>query len=108
MISNGDVESIKEVSVEILCESLAILSSMSPDGDGKQDSFVILGIDNYPDNELVIFNDLGLEIFKRRNYANDWDGTYQGKTLPSGVYYYVFNPGSGNVISGYLYMGEAS
>jgi len=108
LISNGSVESIKEVSVEILCESLAIMSSMSPDGDGEQDSFVILGIDNYPNNELVIFNDLGLEIFKRKNYSNDWDGTYQGKILPQGVYYYVFNPGNDKVISGYLYMGDAS
>jgi len=108
LISNGAVESIKEVSVEILCETLAIMSSMSPDGDGKQDSFVILGIDSYPDNELVIFNDLGLEIFKRKNYANDWDGTYQGKILPPGVYYYVFNPGNNQILSGYLYMGEDS
>lgn len=108
LISNGSVESIKEVSVEILCETLAIMSSMSPNGDGEQDSFVILGIDNYPKNELVIFNDLGLEIFKRKNYANDWDGTYRGKILPQGVYYYVFNPGDDKIISGYLYMGNPS
>lgn len=108
LISDGAIESIREVSVEILCETLAIMSSMSPDGDGKQDSFVILGIDNYPDNELVIFNDLGLEIFKEKNYTNDWDGTYQGKILPQGVYYYVFNPGNAEVISGYLYMGDHS
>ena len=108
LISDGAVESLREVSVEILCETLAIMSSMSPDGDGKQDSFVILGIDNYPNNELVIFNDLGLEIFKENNYANDWNGTYQGKILPRGVYYYVFNPGNAEVISGYLYMGDHS
>ena len=108
LISDGSVESIREVSVEILCESLAIMSSMSPDGDGEQDSFMILGIDNYPNNELVIFNDLGLEIFKRKNYNNDWDGTYQGRALPEGVYYYVFKPGNGEVISGYLYMGDTA
>jgi len=108
MITNGSTESVKEVTVEILCETLAILSSMSPDGDGQQDSFVILGIDNYPNNELVIFNDLGLKIFRMKNYTNDWDGTYQGKQLPTGVYYYVFKPGNGETISGYLYMGNAS
>ena len=108
LITDGSVESVKEVTVEILCESLAIMSSMSPNGDGKQDSFVVLGIDDYPNNELVIFNDLGLEIFRKLNYANDWDGTYQGKPLPNGVYYYVFKPGNQEILSGYLYLEEES
>lgn len=107
LISDGASESIQEIVVEILCESLAILSSMSPDGDGTQDSFVILGLDGYPDNELVIFNDLGLEIFRQKQYQNDWDGTFQGNKLPTGVYYYVFEPGNGEKLSGYLCMGDA-
>lgn len=107
LISNGTSESIEEVEVEILCESLAILSSMSPNGDGTQDSFVILGLDLYPDNELVIFNDLGHEIFREKNYQNDWDGTYLGQQLPEGVYYYVFRPGDNEKLSGYLHMGQS-
>lgn len=108
LISDGTIESVREITIEILCESIAIMSSMSPNGDGKHDSFIILGIDNYPNNELVIFNDLGHEIFQESNYANRWDGTYQGRPLPNGVYYYVFKPGNGETISGYLYVGVAS
>jgi len=108
LITDGSYQNVKEVSVEILCEPLAILSSMSPDGDGQQDSFVIIGIDSYPENELVIFNELGLEIFREDNYNNDWDGKYQGKNLPLGVYYYVFRTDQGEIISGYLYMREAT
>lgn len=107
LIGDGAYQTVKEVSVEILCEPIAILSSMSPDGDGRQDSFVIMGIESYPENELVIFNDLGLEIFRKDNYMNDWDGKYQGKNLPLGVYYYVFRTEQGEVVSGYLYMRDA-
>jgi len=108
LISDGAFQMVKEVSVEILCEPLAVLSSMSPGSDGGQDSFIIIGIDSYPENELVIFNDLGLEIYRESNYKNDWDGKYQGKNLPIGVYYYVFRTNQGEVISGYLYMREAT
>ncbi|MBT8221346.1 MAG: gliding motility-associated C-terminal domain-containing protein [Bacteroidia bacterium] len=108
LVSDGTFESVKEVTIEILCESIAIMSSMSPNGDGKQDSFVILGVDNYPNNELVIFNDLGHEIYRQINYANNWNGQYNGHSLPYGVYYYVFKPGNGETISGYLYVGQAS
>lgn len=106
LITNGGREKVKEVSVEILCESLAVMSSLSPNEDGEQSKFVILGADRFPDNELVIFNDLGLEIYRKNNYSNNWNGKFQGRTLPLGVYYYVFRTGTEEVLSGYLYMRD--
>lgn len=93
------------VHVEIICEKLTFLSGFSPDGDGINDTFVIIGVDSYPDNSLVVFNKWGEEVFSEMNYQNTWDGTDKnGDPLMSeeNVYYYVFNDGEGGVYSGYM------
>jgi gliding motility-associated-like protein len=70
-------------------------TSISPNGDGKNDYFFIdckkKGCSDvlevcFPENEIVIFNRWGNVVFKDRPYKNDWDA--QG--LPAGVYYYQF------------------
>ncbi|MEL6865042.1 MAG: gliding motility-associated C-terminal domain-containing protein [Bacteroidota bacterium] len=93
-----------EVSVEILCESLTIYSGFSPNDDGVNDTFIIKGIENYPNNSLAIFDYAGREVFFEENYKNDWRGdTTTGEPLSSDyTYYYVFHDGKGNYHSGYL------
>ena len=49
----------------------------------------------YKDLELTIFNDLGQIVYQTYNYQNDWDVTYEGKPLPTGVYHYVLRDESG-------------
>ena len=70
-------------------------TSISPNGDGKNDYFFIdckkKGCSDvlevcFPENEIVIFNRWGNVVFKDRPYKNNWDA--QG--LPDGVYYYQF------------------
>jgi gliding motility-associated-like protein len=36
-------------------------------------------------------------VFYSDGYTNPWDGTYNGKPLPSGTYYYVIDLGNGDV-----------
>ena len=38
------------------------------------DYFVIEGLENYPDNHIVIFNRWGSQVFETSNYQNDWEG----------------------------------
>ena len=54
--------------------------------------WVIENVDNYPENELLILNRWGGLIKKIQNYTNTtaWDGTENGKLLPSGAYYFSF------------------
>jgi gliding motility-associated-like protein len=30
-------------------------------------------------------------VYKNDNYQNTWDGTYNGKPVPDGTYYYVID-----------------
>jgi len=81
--------------VTIACEELTIFSGFSPNNDGVNDGFTILGIESFPDNELTIFNRWGNEVFFRQGYTNEdpWTGTFEFEDLPDGTYFFVLELG---------------
>ncbi|WP_113653334.1 DUF7507 domain-containing protein [Pedobacter namyangjuensis] len=64
---------------------LFIPNLFTPNGDGNNDRFEIRGLDQFPDNELVIVNRWGNEVFRAKNYQNNWTG----EGLNEGTYYYL-------------------
>ena len=92
-------------------DGLFIPEGFSPNGDGLNDYFVILGIEAYPDNELTILNRAGVKLYQRQNYRNDWDGTPEtggvpGGKLREGTYYYIFRYGGDHVRKGFIYINH--
>jgi gliding motility-associated-like protein len=73
----------------------------SPNGDNINDIFVIQGLDEYPDNNLSIFNRWGSIIFQAAPYNNDWGGNategmvLSGDKVTSGTYFYILELGDG-------------
>lgn len=73
---------------------LNIPVAISPNGDGLNDVFVINGLEDHPENKLIIFNRWGDIVYQKENYKNDWDGSSNaelqigGKDLPDGAYFY--------------------
>ena len=55
-------------------------------------------------NELVVYNRWGDEVYRASPYQNDWQGTYNGEDLPDGTYYYIYRsiPNDTDPIKGYL------
>ena len=93
------------VSIDILCESLTIFNGIAlQEEDNKLEKFKILGVENYPNNELHIFDNEGKEIYQVQGYQNNWDGAVDSSEhlVTENLYYYVFNDGEGNYYSGYL------
>ncbi len=62
---------------------------ISPNGDGKNDTWIIDFIEQFPNNVVEIYNRWGELLFHADGYQQDWDGTYNGEPLPIGTYYYV-------------------
>jgi gliding motility-associated-like protein/uncharacterized repeat protein (TIGR01451 family) len=58
---------------------------ITPNGDGKNDRFVIKGIGKFPSNELIIFNRYGDHVYESKNYQNNW----AAEGLNAGTYFYV-------------------
>ena len=66
-------------------QELLIPNLFTPNGDGNNDTFEILGLNQYLNNELVIVNRWGNEVFRAKNYQNNWTG----EGLNEGTYYYL-------------------
>ena len=94
-------------------DCLEIPSGFSPNDDSINDVWEIACLDNYTDNDLIIFNRWGTIVYQTRNYANDWNGVpnqnivlfNQNEILPVGTYFYVLRL-QGNTIekTGWVYL----
>jgi gliding motility-associated-like protein len=68
------------------------VGGFSPNNDGVNDLFFIDRIEDYPNTVVQIYNRWGNLIFESQpGYQNPWNGTYNGKSLPVGTYYYVID-----------------
>ena len=87
----------------VLDGDVVIYNLVTPDGDGKNDYFIIDNINKYPNNKVEIYNRWGVKVFETNNYdplgdgsTNVFTGYSEGKVtvdrkkkLPSGTYYYI-------------------
>ncbi|MCJ7446106.1 MAG: gliding motility-associated C-terminal domain-containing protein [Bacteroidales bacterium] len=77
---------------------VSIPQVITPNGDGKNDTWIIRNIDMYPDAEILVFTRWGKLIFRTKNpLTNQWDGTFNnGRLVPTDSYHYILylNDGS--------------
>lgn len=64
--------------------NLFIPNVITPNGDGKNDRFVIRGIEFFGYSRLRIFNVDGQQLYDMQDYKNDWDADKIGE----GTYFY--------------------
>ena len=57
----------------------------TPNGDGKNETFVIERLGSYADNMLTVINRWGSTVYEKKAYLNDW--TAEG--LADGTYFYL-------------------
>jgi gliding motility-associated-like protein len=78
---------------------------LTPNGDGKNDTWVVKDIALYPNNTVTVFDRAGRTVYSKHGYNNDWDGTLKGAPLEKGTYYYTIDLGNGgNAIKGFITM----
>ncbi len=81
--------SYKEIIVDKEC--LEPASVLTPNGDGKNDTWKLKYLELYENVEVMIFDRSGNKVYENKNYDNSWDGTSNGKALPMASYYYIIN-----------------
>lgn len=86
---NADSMTVTVTPPEEIPPQFSIKNVITANGDGYNDTWIIEGLELYPENNVVVFNIYGNEVFKEANYQNDWGGTYKGEKLPNGTYLYI-------------------
>ncbi len=88
---------------------------ISPNGDGKNDTFIIPGILSAQPNTVTIFNRWGNIVYEKDNYQNDWHGQTDRAfdllasdgLLPDGTYYYVVDyKGNKSNVKSFIYVNR--
>ncbi|MBL7743094.1 MAG: PKD domain-containing protein [Chitinophagaceae bacterium] len=90
------------MTVKIL-KPVTVPNVFSPNNDGIHDTWLIPNLTDYPGCTVEVFNRYGQPVFYSSGYGTPWNGTYNGKGVPVGTYYYViklqngFKPMTGSV-----------
>lgn len=94
-----------------ITNDLFIPNVFTPNSDPFNDTFTILGIENYPNNKIIIYNRWGNKVYTMQSYDNSWRGygnvsrLISKDRLPIGTYYYILYLGEDKTpITGYIYM----
>ncbi|UYQ95762.1 Ig-like domain-containing protein [Chitinophaga horti] len=82
---DGVYSNTASVRVSVSFLNITVPNVFTPNGDGTNDRLEIRGIEQFADNELVIVNRWGNEVFRQRRYNNAWNGD----GLNEGTYYYL-------------------
>jgi len=70
---------------------LRIPNAFSPNGDGINDRWEIDGLRTVPGCRVEVFNRWGQPVYESQGYTRPWEGTWRGRPLPTGTYYYVIS-----------------
>jgi len=91
VISNGGC-AISESIVVVRCiDELDIPNTITPNGDGTNDTWIIRGIETFANHTVTIFSRNGEQVYQSTNYQSDWNGD----GLPATTYYYLVDLGNG-------------
>lgn len=89
--------------VVITVNELIVPTMITPNLDGKNDFFIIKGLESLGRTDLRVFNRWGGIVYHNENYANNWDGKdYQGDDLPDDTYFFIIKTEKTSPIKGYV------
>lgn len=90
----GCRQAVDKMSIKVY-KKLIVPNTFSPNGDSVNDLWNITAIRAYPNAKVKIVNRYGKLIFESFGYQSPWDGRYENREVPAGVYYYLIDLDSG-------------
>ena len=81
-------------SIELLNDTFGnifIPNCFTPNNDGLNETFKIQTINNCIDYKLEVYNRWGQLIYSTSDLTKEWDGRFNSRDVPEGVYYYLFS-----------------
>jgi gliding motility-associated-like protein len=98
----SDIEGCGVTSKEI--SILGIPKFFTPNADGYNDTWQIIGLNQkfFSKSNIQIFDRYGTLIKQLSATNSGWDGTFNGKSLPSSDYWYVLKLEDGRTVKGHF------
>ena len=81
-------------------QAYRVISFFTPNNDGFNDTWEIEGFFLFPNATATIFDRFGKQLYSFQGGDQGWNGTYQGKAVPSDTYWYVIDFGHGKPLKG--------
>ncbi|MBK8883064.1 MAG: gliding motility-associated C-terminal domain-containing protein [Bacteroidales bacterium] len=89
--------------VAVTVGEMIIPTLITPNGDTKNEFFIINGIETLGKTELTVFDRKGIQIFRNTEYNNKWNGVdYNDNPLMNDTYFYRLKSSKGKSYSGYI------
>jgi gliding motility-associated-like protein len=66
-----------------------IPNGFTPNGDSKNDTWMLDNLYKFPNAEVEVYNRWGEQLFYSRGNYTPWNGNYNGSPVPVGTYYYI-------------------
>jgi gliding motility-associated-like protein len=101
-VSNNVCQPVR-AKLTITVNDILIPTLITPNMDGRNDYFLLKGIESLGKTELIIFDRWGVMVYTNSNYNNEWNGVSKdGNPLPDDTYFYVLKTQNGISKSGYI------
>lgn len=79
------------VTIIVIPYCISPANAFTPNKDGFNDTWFITNGNCLNKAKVQVYNRYGGKVFESQDYKNNWDGTYKGKPVPDGTYYYVID-----------------
>jgi gliding motility-associated-like protein len=79
------------VLITVIPYCVKVMEAFTPNGDGINELWLVTNGNCVTGIKASVFNRYGAKVFESNNYQNNWNGTYEGKNLPDGTYYYILD-----------------
>jgi gliding motility-associated-like protein len=74
----------------------------TPNGDNSHENWNVIGATAFPDAKVTIYNRYGQLLIQMDANSIGWDGTYLGNPVPSSDYWFRFDTGEGQQMTGHF------
>lgn len=91
----------------IISQEVTVLATpkfFTPNGDGVNDTWNIIGVNTYfyPKSKIYIFDRYGKLLADVDPKGSGWDGIFEGRQLPATDYWFVVQLDNGRIIKGHF------
>lgn len=90
VLDNNNCTATDAAVITVIPYCVKVMDAFTPNGDAKNDLWLVTnGAPCAGQISVLVYNRYGGLVYQNKNYQNNWDGTYNGKPVADGTYYYT-------------------